>query len=162
MKEKIREIAGSAIVGFACSKSPAWTRSATVLGAGGDVKLDVPSKKIASYLEEEGFRTKIVDRYESGIDIRSLAISASLGFLGKNGLVVTPKFGPRARFSVVLSDAQIKPDKKDGFDFCNGCNKCIESCPCGALTEKFNISACAELNKDERCLRCIEVCPVGK
>lgn len=165
MKEEIREIAGDVIVGFAHVSSSPRVEIAIVLGATGDGLLEGLSRKIALYLTTKGYLAEVVDRYaeDVDIDIKRLAVSASLGSFGKNGLVVTPQFGPRARFSVVLSDAPIEPDEKREFDFCEGCNKCIEVCPCGAISESaFNASACEEYNKYERCHLCAEVCPVGE
>ncbi len=163
MKEDIKKIAGDVIVGFAHTPSMHWAGGAVVLAAADDAQLDTPSQKIASHLANNGHRTEIVDRYapDAGIDIKRLAISASLGAFGKSGLVVTPQFGPRARFSVVLSDAPIEPDETREFNFCNGCKKCIEICPRGAISKQFDASACEERNENKRCLLCAEVCPVG-
>lgn len=165
MKEEIREIAGDVIVGFTRAPSSSWGESAIVLGAPGDGLLEGLSRKIALYLATKGYLTEVVDRYaeDVDIDIKRLAVSASLGSIGKNGLVVTPEFGSRAIFSVVLLDAQIEPDEKREFDFCEGCSKCIEACPCGAISESaFDASTCEEYNENKRCVLCAEVCPVGK
>ena len=58
------------------------------------------------------------------------------------------KYGNLLWFSAVLTDADLIPDKKAKFNFCNNCNKCVETCPVQALDnpavfEKKNVPACS-------------------
>jgi hypothetical protein len=59
-----------------------------------------------------------------------LAIDAGLGELGRNGLLITPQFGPRVRLCKVLTDLPLKPDKPIAFgvqEYCEKCKKCLET-----------------------------------
>jgi ferredoxin len=162
MKKEIREIAGDVIVGFARAPPNSEFESAIVIGAKGVGELEGLSRKIAFCLTTKGHFAEIVDSNAEDVDIKRIATSASLGAIGKNSLVITPEFGPRARFSVVLSDTLIEPDEKREFDFCEGCSACIEACPSGAITDSgYNKSAC-EHHKGNVCVLCVEACPVGE
>ncbi|MHA1328609.1 MAG: reductive dehalogenase domain-containing protein [Promethearchaeota archaeon] len=47
-----------------------------------------------------------------------LAIDAGLGALGRNGLLITPKYGPRVRICKVFTDLPLIPDEPN-YDFIN-------------------------------------------
>jgi epoxyqueuosine reductase len=67
---------------------------------------------------------------------RHAAEKAGLGQIGKNNLLITPKFGPRVRLQSVITTASLKPDPMIEKRICI-CKKClpIESCPAKALSE---------------------------
>ena len=61
-----------------------------------------------------------------------IAIDAGLGELARNGLLITPNFGPRVRLAKVFTDLPLIPDKPIEFgvwDFCMRCEKCAQKCP---------------------------------
>ena len=115
-----------------------------------------------------------------------IAIDAGLGELARNGLLITPEFGPRVRLCKVFTDLPLVPDKPIEFgiwDFCMKCELCAEDCPSrailhGAPTEKpanisnregllrwpVNAEKCfafwAANHTD--CANCIRVCPFNK
>ena len=114
-----------------------------------------------------------------------LAIDAGLGELGRNGLLITPQFGPRIRLCKVLTDLPLKPDKPIDFglrEYCEKCKKCLENCPAHAISEDKTANAITMSNNSgilkwpvngERCFRfwceagidcsiCIKVCPFNK
>jgi epoxyqueuosine reductase len=116
-----------------------------------------------------------------------LAIDAGLGQLGRNGLLITERFGPRVRLSKVFTDLPLVPDKPIEFgvtEFCNSCRRCAENCPGRAIsfgeptTEPINISSSGGLLKwyidaekcftswtrinGGSCANCIRVCPFNK
>lgn len=65
-----------------------------------------------------------------------VAVDAGLGELGRNGLLITPEFGPRVRITGVITDmplAQDQPIDMGVWQFCQVCKKCAEKCPSGAL-----------------------------
>ena len=107
-----------------------------------------------------------------------VARDAGLGELGRMGLLMTPKLGPRVRIAVVTMDVPLVTDEPFGdrttLDFCSQCKKCAESCPSralpfddpeedekGVLRWKIDAEACftlwAKLGTD--CARCMAVCP---
>lgn len=70
-----------------------------------------------------------------------LAQKAGLGWQGKNSLLINPKFGSYIFLAVILVDIELKPDKPFLYDYCGKCNKCIKSCPTGAILENRTIDA---------------------
>ena len=66
-----------------------------------------------------------------------IAIEAGLGELGRNGLLITEKFGPRVRLCKVFTDLPLVPDEPHFFgveDFCRKCMKCAKDCPSQAIS----------------------------
>jgi epoxyqueuosine reductase len=65
-----------------------------------------------------------------------LAIDAGLGELGRNGLMISPEYGPRQRLCKVLTDLPLIPDKPIDFgmrSFCETCHACAAACPAEAI-----------------------------
>lgn len=65
-----------------------------------------------------------------------LAIDAGLGELGRNGLLITPEFGPRQRLCKVFTDLPLEIDQPIDFGmqkFCETCHACSTSCPVSAI-----------------------------
>lgn len=115
-----------------------------------------------------------------------IAIDAGLGELARNGLLITPEFGPRVRLCKVFTDLPLVPDKPIEFgvwDFCHRCQKCAEVCSSQAImrgepTEKTNNISNREgllrwpINAEKclafwvangtDCSNCIRVCPFNK
>lgn len=83
--------------------------------------------------------------YVGDISFRHAAVEAGLGHLGIHRLVMTPEFGPRVRFGVVLSDAPLVPDEAyKGKNYCYDCQACIKACPAGAISkEGVDVVKCA-------------------
>ena len=66
-----------------------------------------------------------------------LAVEAGLGELGRNGLLITEKFGPRVRLCKVFTDIPLEPDVPITFgveNFCKTCKRCAENCPSRAIS----------------------------
>lgn len=114
-----------------------------------------------------------------------LAIDAGLGELGRNGLLITPQFGPRVRLCKVLTDLPLTPDKPICFgvqQFCETCRRCLENCQAHAISENRTAEAITMSNNSgimkwqadgEKCFRfwsekgidcsaCIKVCPFNR
>jgi reductive dehalogenase len=65
-----------------------------------------------------------------------LAIDAGFGEIGRNGLLLTPEFGPRQRLCKVLTNLPLAPDKPIDFGmvaYCENCHACAKSCPVDAI-----------------------------
>jgi epoxyqueuosine reductase len=114
-----------------------------------------------------------------------IAIDAGLGELGRNGLLITPKYGPRVRLAKVFTDLPLAPDQPISFGvqaFCEVCGKCAETCPGRAILAGHKARTYAALTRSnnpgvykwpvdaEKCQRvwchaghdcavCIRVCP---
>jgi reductive dehalogenase len=66
-----------------------------------------------------------------------LAIAAGLGELGRMGLLVTEKFGPRVRICKVFTDMPLAADTYRPFgvtEFCMTCKKCAKHCPSKSIS----------------------------
>ena len=62
------------------------------------------------------------------------AVNAGLGWIGKNDVVITEKYGPRVRLSVILINEQFDYGDKILKSNCpENCNKCVDACPYNAL-----------------------------
>ena len=65
-----------------------------------------------------------------------LAIDAGLGELGRNGLLITPEYGPCVRICKVFTDMPLETDKPIEFgvtEFCKNCSRCVEACEAEAI-----------------------------
>jgi len=92
---------------------------------------------------------------------RIMAQAAGLGETGLHGLFLTPEFGPRQRFAMLLTDADIETDAPFKPRLCNDCGACVTGCPLGALdagkAEPFGSPGCERpvaARTHSRCLRC--------
>ena len=66
-----------------------------------------------------------------------VARDAGLGELGRMGLLMTPRLGPRVRLGVVTTDMPLVADEPGDdlsvVDFCSICRKCATNCPVAAI-----------------------------
>ncbi len=65
-----------------------------------------------------------------------VAQEAGLGEIGRHGLLITKKYGPRVRLGVVTTDLPLVSDSPHPFgipEFCRICNRCSASCPGKAI-----------------------------
>jgi epoxyqueuosine reductase QueG len=69
------------------------------------------------------------------LDYRVMAHAAGLGSVGKGGFILTPQFGHRQRFGLILTDLKLDADEVQNVDLCNGCEACLKACPHGAVTD---------------------------
>lgn len=61
------------------------------------------------------------------------AHAAGLGEIGRCKLLLTPEFGPRQMFTIILTDAELEPDAPFSGSICDDCGACAEACPARAL-----------------------------
>lgn len=66
-------------------------------------------------------------------DFDYAAVACGLGEIGLNGLFLSPRFGSRQRFHMIITDAEIAPSPIFAGSVCDRCGKCAESCPLGAI-----------------------------
>ncbi|MGQ9641919.1 MAG: reductive dehalogenase [Candidatus Bathycorpusculaceae bacterium] len=116
-----------------------------------------------------------------------LAIDAGLGELGRNGLLITPRYGSRIRLCKIFTNLPLEPDKPIEFgvkEFCRKCKLCAKNCEAKAISfddePSFEV-ACKSNNPGVLkwyvnselcylfwhengidCSTCIKVCPYNK
>ncbi len=76
-------------------------------------------------------------------DFDYAAVACGLCEIGKNGLALSPIYGSRQRFHMIITDAELEPTPILEKSVCDGCGKCAKSCPLGAInteeTEEIEI-----------------------
>ncbi len=64
---------------------------------------------------------------------RSWAKKSGLGWVGKNGNLITKNSGSFFFISTLITDLDLMTDNPFIKDYCGSCTKCIDSCPTGAI-----------------------------
>lgn len=194
---------GATVVGFAAvedalSHDIAHLRRAVSIGVRSGLRddtielLGALQKETDTFLRDRGHRSLIIppdsDRV-GGTFVSKLyplfthkaaATCSGLGWIGRNGLLISPKHGPRLSLATVLTDADLELDEPITASMCGACELCCEHCPAGAITgrqwsrhEPFPLMVkhklCAEHKQAMRaaggkpnCGLCINICPYGR
>lgn len=96
----------------------------------------VASFLIAEFIRSLGY-VAIPCKNDTGLSV-PMAIEAGLGEGGRNGVLITPEYGPCVRIGKVLTNMPLDHDKPIRFgveEFCNSCMKCARECPSKCITE---------------------------
>lgn len=147
-------------------------------------KMGFIAPSVARFIQELGYHA-MPSGNDTALSI-PMAVDAGLGELGRNGILITEKYGPRVRLCKVFTDLPLVHDTPVDMGvqaFCEICEKCAKSCPGQALkhgertAEHNNISNNVNILKwpvnAERCIQwwaknrahcavCIRVCPFNK
>lgn len=144
-----------------------------------------------AFLQERGWRAwaQTTDRVRYGEEKRTplphktVATRAGLGWIGKNCLLVTERFGPAIRLSSLLTDAPLTCGEGVDRSRCGACHACVDACPARALTgalwqvgmdreELVHADKCYETQlalmeratgiRADLCGRCFAVCPYAR
>ncbi len=113
--------------------SPGRLASAAV--GDGYSRMAVTAGRLADFIRGLGYRA-IPAGNGVGLNI-PIAIDAGLGQLGRQGLLITPKYGPRVRLAKVITDMPLVPNDPIEFgvtEFCDVCMLCAEQCPSESIT----------------------------
>lgn len=78
------------------------------------------------------------------IDVKEAVIRAGLGEIGYCGEILTPVFGPRQRFQLILTDAPLEGTPLFEGKVCDRCMACAKSCPLGAIGEPTEVTICGK------------------
>ncbi len=74
---------------------------------------------------------------------RALAARAGLGFIGKNHILTNPQLGSFLLLGELITTLPLEIDEPLGKeDFCKGCSRCIDACPCGVFGTFFDAQKC--------------------
>ena len=133
---------------------------------------------LTNYLKEQGYKSEAQHPFGGKLLYNYHAVAANMGIIGKLGIVVTPEFGPRVRFGIITTDADVpldreKRDFSEMEDYCVNCDACLKSCK-AALEEpvekvkgskvitRINRPICEDrLVEDNYCSICLKICPQG-
>ncbi|WP_022664244.1 hypothetical protein [Desulfospira joergensenii] len=73
---------------------------------------------------------------KGGIYLKDAAVLAGLGCIGRNNLLITPRYGPRVRLRAMALDVPMPSTGPMGFDPCRICDDlCRRACPRKAYEE---------------------------
>lgn len=64
---------------------------------------------------------------------RSWAQKSGLGWIGKNGNLITRQSGSFFFIATLITDLDLQYDQPFAKDYCGSCNKCVQSCPTEAI-----------------------------
>jgi reductive dehalogenase len=135
-------------------------------------------KALEGYIKELGYTA-----IRGAVNPQGAGLAAGLGELGRNGMVITERFGARVHMQdPILTDLPLFADKPIDIgveDFCKICRKCASNCPTNSITfgdkivyngiQKYKINwlTCYKIrpfvaDHYGSCLTCIAVCPFTK
>ena len=79
-------------------------------------------------------------------DFDYAAVACGLGEIGMSGLFLSPKFGSRQRFHMILTDAEIEETPLYEGNICDRCGKCADVCPLGAIdkNDTYTVDICGK------------------
>ncbi|MCL2863069.1 MAG: 4Fe-4S binding protein [Methanimicrococcus sp.] len=117
-------------------------------------KINDISKDVEKQIRANGYRAQAINgfggKWVNGrqyglISLKHAAELAGLGVIGRNKLLINPKYGTLLWLGAVLTNADLIPDNRIQDSICNNCNKCVELCPSNALEnpEMFKTKECS-------------------
>ena len=143
-----------------------------------ELKIDEISDQIANLLISENYKAySLSDKNQIAtgsfdgkygktiLPHKTIATLAGIGWIGKNNLLVTEKFGSAICLGVVLTDAPLNTISNDTIKSkCGDCDICLEVCESKALKGQiWNTSIQREdmidVKKCTTCINCLVFCP---
>jgi epoxyqueuosine reductase QueG len=141
-------------------------------------ELGEATNKLADFIRSKGYRAIACHPLGGPILYPAMAVKANIGKIGSQGLLITKKFGPRQRLSLISINAGPLPENiHEEFEiskFCEKCKRCINFCPVNAILDKPIVNENGTITRidSEKCFEyfyektgcsvCIEKCPFHK
>lgn len=145
-----------------------------------DVKLKL--KKIVDFINQETdfkYKSKNKSCYVS-LTEKPIAQRAGIGWYGKNGIIITERFGSWVVLGEIITELELDTDESLKRD-CGDCTICIDSCPTKAIVSPYVIdrTKCLQFISERvmkiplafrekwedrlyGCTTCQEVCPQNR
>ncbi len=134
------------------------------------------NNSLATFLRERGYGAHAGHPLNGLALYPPLAQMAGLGWMGLNGLIITPEHGPRVRLAAVFTSIANLPFNEGNNhtwvrEFCKSCRICHRECPADAFydnpvlhpdgqeTYLRNDECFPYFNKYHGCSVCVKVCP---
>ena len=164
-------------------KAPEFQAGKEVMRVYGSLGLVV--NKIAEWLRKRGVRCQSNHPLGGLVNTPSLAGKAGMGWQGRSGLLITPKYGPRVRLATIFIEHKyfdFTDNQRHKWieNYCETCEICIKKCPTKAINSKKvilidnvpGIGAMQTCIDREKCFEyfyktlgcsiCIKVCPFSR
>lgn len=99
-------------------------------------KLKAAGEKVVEILTAAGYKARFIDPAQrvvpekllGPISHKAIASLSGMGWIGKNGLLITEAYGPRQRMGAVLTDMPVTRTAKLIDNQCGDCTACIDHC----------------------------------
>lgn len=150
-------------------------------------RLDNFASIVSSIIQRNGYKVMPLpaaeridsDKVCASLSHKLTARLAGFGWIGKSCLLITPKYGPRVRWTSVLTDAPFKENEEILESRCGNCDRCAKICPSQAILGRnyveseprelrLDVKKCEEYfnkmkeeGKLEICGMCMYACPFG-
>ncbi|KOP23445.1 epoxyqueuosine reductase [Hapalosiphon sp. MRB220] len=98
-------------------------------------------KALSNWLQEQGENIQARYYADTGpVQDKVWAQKAGIGWIAKNGNVITREYGSWVFLGEVLTNLELDPDKGH-TQHCGNCTRCLEACPTNAITSPFVVDA---------------------
>ncbi|MDF0553094.1 tRNA epoxyqueuosine(34) reductase QueG [Kamptonema sp. UHCC 0994] len=98
-------------------------------------------KLLANWLRSQGEGIEARYYVDTGpIQDKVWAQRAGIGWIAKNGNVISREYGSWIFLGEVLTNLELIPDTPHA-EHCGTCTRCIDACPTGAITQPFVVDA---------------------
>jgi len=151
----------------------------------GYTRMALANAHLSSFIRNLGYKAIDCSTNDVALSV-PMAMQAGLGDQGRNGLLISPRYGARLRLSKVITDLPLTADSPIDFgvtEFCAACKKCADQCPSRSITQgdrtmapinasnaggarkwRINAETCrtywSRVNKG--CNTCVACCPYTK
>jgi epoxyqueuosine reductase len=98
-------------------------------------------KALTTWLQEQGKGIQALGYVDTGpVQDKVWAQQAGIGWIAKNGNVITREYGSWVFLGEVLTNLELESDRPH-TEHCGTCTRCLDACPTGAITHPFVIDA---------------------
>lgn len=153
-----------------------------------NARLDQLALDTVNFIEEKGYGAFPIaasqsvpgNPYSGIFQHKTAARLSGVGYIGKNDLLITERFGSKVRLATVLTNMPLERDMPILSCGCGSCKACFNACPVGAISgEDFNeeqrkeplidtekcslhMKTYKDVGRGSVCGLCIKACPKNK